>query len=72
MGKNLEKSRKSEARPMKVGLADALIEERGEEFKLQRLAPTLVQDLDFQEFAMLDVALVEQRRLERCGQGVTT
>ena len=72
MGKNFAKARKGETGPMKVGLANALIEERGQELELQSLAPALVQRLDIQKFSMLDVALVEQRRLKRSGQGITT
>lgn len=72
MGENLAKARKSEAWPVKVGLADVLVEEGGQELELQCLPPALVQRLDIQEFTMLDVALVEQRRLKRSGQGITT
>lgn len=72
MGKDLPKACKREAGPVKVGLADVLIEEGGQKLELQYLPPALVKRFDIQEFTMLDVALVEQRRLKRSGQGTTT
>jgi hypothetical protein len=72
MGKDLEESRQGETWPMQVGFGDPLPEERGQELQLESLAPALVQHLDIQRLATLDVTLIQKGRLEGSTQEATT